>query len=704
MLSYQARVLLLAMLIGFRETISKQRALPSVDESASVISGLIFLKAPRKDGILSGHECLVRAVGITQIIFLESNTNYMVYWLEGHRDIEKHYAFDCENVHTSYISTESHISYSAYRQIILLTNSMVQHEAEQGSHELARNIYAGRWMIENAETRAHPIETELKLQSLLRREDSNIKVLFGRDDETPMQARPTGSDNKDDERKEINTKKYPKESKESIRCILIVGGVREAVCRECLALHSEWLAVKTYHLAYNSPLESAELCVFPSEYEYSAIALNCKGFFCRDILKWDSNSCDMMNILFPSHNELLRKKQEKHGFRDSNEHAVYQGNEPNLMTRTLWELAMKRMANAPDSSESDVSKYKLILDFEKRKCVEFTTNKSTVWKCIICLLKYGNYQALLIINLSTSGAMMLTDYQGEFECPHCSYPNKPNLANCASHLQHHSMNIERYPSARHTSPLKGTCFVLFSSTYAMAKKCIPCFENIFGSVHQPSKLTQSSFLHDTSIDYQFEVTQEIMDRIRICHKNYTCRRIQLVPDEFCLEHRNFRFVDFYQANSESRKTSQLYHFTRTNIPVGIWPPKIYKSSPDIKHPLHLSYLRSDTLNWPTYNTIALVEIESEPLHLDGCIICVMQQAEVFFVYTKDDTRFGYVWMRQAASHILQLCLEKQCTRLTYSADRHHIERPTGLRQWTAKDVKAKCSPSHKKKSVIDTYG
>lgn len=52
----------------------------------------------------------------------------------------------------------------------------------------------------------------------------------------------------------------------SMRCI--IHSFREdAVCRECLAMHSNSLAIQTYFLFKRSPISSAAFCVFRSIHE-----------------------------------------------------------------------------------------------------------------------------------------------------------------------------------------------------------------------------------------------------------------------------------------------------------------------------------------------------------------------------------------------------------------------------------------------------
>lgn len=146
---------------------------------------------------------------------------------------------------------------------------------------------------------------------------------------------------------EIQTKKRPDES---FRCFVIVDRLKEAVCRECLALHSKWLAVRTYYLAYVSKVSSAELCAFPSEYDYSAISSNCEEIFCRGIFAWDSKSCETIDTIFPHHHDLLKNGEKKHSSISYEEHSVdpdYQGIDRKMMSDVFCHLAMKRMAVAP---------------------------------------------------------------------------------------------------------------------------------------------------------------------------------------------------------------------------------------------------------------------------------------------------------------------------------------------------------------------
>lgn len=55
----------------------------------------------------------------------------------------------------------------------------------------------------------------------------------------------------------------------SMRSILIRSHSYEAVCRECLAMHSKWFTVQSFHLYHQSRDRLTELYVFFSNYESS---------------------------------------------------------------------------------------------------------------------------------------------------------------------------------------------------------------------------------------------------------------------------------------------------------------------------------------------------------------------------------------------------------------------------------------------------
>lgn len=98
----------------------------------------------------------------------------------------------------------------------------------------------------------------------------------------------------------------------SIRCMIIHGPTNDAVCRECLAMHSKWFAVRGYLLFYKHRQLSAELLVFPSNYETSDIKSNCLQHLCLTIVSWDPKDCQIMDLIFPKHHGLIEKKQKEH--------------------------------------------------------------------------------------------------------------------------------------------------------------------------------------------------------------------------------------------------------------------------------------------------------------------------------------------------------------------------------------------------------
>lgn len=79
-----------------------------------------------------------------------------------------------------------------------------------------------------------------------------------------------------------NGSSMPSRSRQSaqtlIQCIIIPSAAPEAVCRECLTMHSKWLAIRTYQLMHTSKY-SGELCVFPTDQKQEQILGNCHETF-----------------------------------------------------------------------------------------------------------------------------------------------------------------------------------------------------------------------------------------------------------------------------------------------------------------------------------------------------------------------------------------------------------------------------------------
>ena len=127
--------------------------------------------------------------------------------------------------------------------------------------------------------------------------------------------------------------------------------------------------------------------------------------------------------------------------------------------------------------------------------------------------------------------------------------------------------------------------------------------------------------------------------------------------------------------------------------MGIWPPKNQATfthiGPMADRPSHITRdkLQFNAGLWKAYNSFSFVEFKTEQLKQVSCVVCLTQHSEVLFVYLSEDKISGYVWMRQAPSKVLQICLKEQCKILTYGEKRDQIERPDGLRPWTSFDVR-----------------
>nr|CCA21992.1 AlNc14C140G7219 [Albugo laibachii Nc14] len=285
--------------------------------------------------------------------------------------------------------------------------------------------------------------------------------------------------------------------------------------------------------------------------------------------------------------------------------------------------------------------------------------------------------------------MILTNSDVEHHCHRCRTNQTLRPKICVKYLNGHAMEMEIHPpppASQHTDELTASCFMSYHQSSGRIK-CSHCIKKALDTNVNVYKVTKNSFLIDTTEDKKKLKTVSV-NKIPVCHKVKTCKRIQMVPVSFYSEHRAFVSSANSQSQISSEKAKRIHTFTDRSIPVGVWPPKTQQTASH-KEILTMessrfaqSELASNIRVWAKYNSIAFLEFASEKFEQERCLRCLIQHTEVFFVYIS-----GYVWMRQAPTQILKFCVGEHCAILTQNEVRSQIERPDGLRQCTASDFR-----------------
>ena len=415
------------------------------------------------------------------------------------------------------------------------------------------------------------------------------------------------------------------------------------------------------------------------------ILQKCKRTFCGGILEWDLADCQKIDAAFPLHRKLADIQSERLDRRNL------------LKVRKIF--ALKKMSKAiaiSGSSGEAQQKIKGVLQKlskEKVKCLMVTTTRNAIWRCMSCLFKDDD-SAHLVLDLSPTSVIIVTDFVPEHICSYCNIENKIQFKDCVDLLQNHNIRSESHRHLLSISdlvPYEGTCISLYHR-YEAKVECIDCIRRKFVKSEKYYTTTPYSTLLDAS-EFRVERTLELFDEMLKCHRIRVCRKIEIVPQSFCTEHQ--AFVKMTPSEPQTQiKTPTIHILSVHIIPVGIWPPSSQQTAVDSDTmPLPSFYLasissKSRTPIRPFSNTIAFVEFKSAKSQQLECAICLVQHSEVFFVHVAEDEVTGYVWIGQAPSHILRLCLKKTCLTLTYTEKRLQLKRPVGLRQWTAYDLKS----------------
>lgn len=240
------------------------------------------------------------------------------------------------------------------------------------------------------------------------------------------------------------------EGDSSIKCMIIPGISSDAVCRECLAMHSKWFAVRSYLLSYVSRRHSAEVLVFPSDYASSDVVTNCRKKLCLNVFSWDLSDCQVMDSIFSRHRKLLEVHQKTCGL--NGEHQICNENtmDLNRIRQVLDVIALERMHRASRSSEPLHAPFAFsntlkMLRTKETLCINTTLRRDKKWKCIECILKDAGGARLVIVSSLRYAMILTSDIKRRLECSMCGNTILEDSGRCHQYRDESVVNIETYP-------------------------------------------------------------------------------------------------------------------------------------------------------------------------------------------------------------------------------------------------------------------
>ena len=409
----------------------------------------------------------------------------------------------------------------------------------------------------------------------------------------------------------------------------------------------------------------------------------------------DNEECQQTDKLFPLHAEFLRSRHEK-PFQTQKSLALNDpGDDRQKINGLLHQMAWKRMSTrqhlATTMKSAWLSEGKLrIGDVKNLYCHTVSSHPHRRGTCINCKLGAAKDRPHLVEYVSPYISTIMTDNNNQHKCPRCQTLQVLEPESCLESVKNHVVDMEIHhlpPTSQHTIMHRGTC-IIANHLPSYRQRCSLCMTKALVRKVKAQQITDHWLLFDISATESNGLLAKVLD----CHKLRKCLRIQNVPGLFCSAHRAFLRPASPQSEPLSKKPSVIHRFTRSYIPVGIWPPKnqaiITHMKPMADCPSHATRdeFQCNAGLWTTYNSVALVGFDTEYLKQVSCVVCLIQHSEVFFVFFSEDKSSGYVWMRQAPSKVLQMCLKEHCKSLSHDEKRNQIERPDGLRPWTSFDI------------------
>lgn len=653
----------------------------------------IFNLTPSRDGDYSGcHHCLVSSMGVKQIHLLQANSAFRLYWIESpSNDLGAFISF-CNNLWNCVLS--DHLEKTHRPNFSVKIYKAITSSHDFGDLHLLANLMHEEMLKESDGSITSLKDRKHDVSSFISKGSSEIPIFFWNDysnrdaillerldrkDRVVSNMSLTAVSNSKMRNDDHASTTYSEAVKSSMRCMFTRFKPQEAVCRECLAMHSKWFVVRSFHLRHNSNERSGEVSVFLSSYLSSDIVTNCQKRFCPDIISLDLLYCRRIHDIFLIKHQL----EEAENIMELRE-----------VQQVLENIAYKRMARRhllkQKFSAATIAAESIdILHGEEIVCIKVRTMPQNRWRCISCIIKDMKGYRLMITSSLYISLVFSNSINLKSPCYSCRVVEVLQLDDCRQDIANHLMSIEVYSKPAHLdmlNELDKSCLVLYHIK-SETKRCFFCIKLYLAMEDQVILIRRSPSLLDTSKCKSKPTPGALRELFSKCVQKDKCIRIQNVPYHFCAAHQKY-------TNTRSSERTHTNIFLQNHIPVGFWPPlasEISRSmnifTPEKSLMPHAGPARESEI-WPALSSIALVEFEYAANKAYDCLECLVEHTKVYFFYRSELVPKGYVWMLPAASSILSQCLGKHCSCLFNAEKGMQTRRPVGLRQVTNEDIKS----------------
>lgn len=259
---------------------------------APTLSGILKLAANREDKFSSCHDCLLQHVGINELQLLVANSDFKIYWVQGHTGLQRAFKLYCISRKKCIISKNREHGYASGD----LMRKHVSHEESVIVIEDSLSLFVSLINHSTAdlvvtESHAHTESWKHVMFSSIRKRVWRIP-LFLSEKSIPKFCK-LGAINQH-------------VSDSSLRCMIIPLFAQEGTCLECMAMHGKMSEIRTYIFFQDSFKTSAKLCVFPFDETTENIIKNCKNTFCREIMALPASNCNQWDKFFVNHNQISK--------------------------------------------------------------------------------------------------------------------------------------------------------------------------------------------------------------------------------------------------------------------------------------------------------------------------------------------------------------------------------------------------------------